>query len=62
MLARLREPLRTAYLFATGIFNGWKDSWTLVARKKAGWAPRRALSQAERERILGDSESCPYAW
>jgi SAM-dependent methyltransferase len=61
MLSRLSGAARPAYILLTGIFNAWKDSWLLVARKKSGWAPRKSLSPEEHERILGDGES-PYAW
>jgi SAM-dependent methyltransferase len=62
MLSRLPGPARPAYLFLTGIFGAWKDAWLLVARKKPEWVAKSALSREERNRILGESESCPYTW
>jgi SAM-dependent methyltransferase len=40
---RLSPISRTVYLFFTGMFKGWKDSWLLVARKRQGWVPRRTV-------------------
>lgn len=62
MLSRLPGFGRPAYLLVTGIFDGWKDSWMLIAGKRPGWTPRKTLSAAERARILGESDSSPYAW
>ncbi len=43
MLQKLPRGIRPAYLFITSIFPGWKDSWSLVARKKPGWRARKSL-------------------
>jgi 2-polyprenyl-3-methyl-5-hydroxy-6-metoxy-1,4-benzoquinol methylase len=40
-LWKLPAPVRPLYLFVTGFFPGWKDTWLLVARKKPGWVPRK---------------------
>jgi len=42
---RLSPISQSVYLFFTGMFKGWKDSWLLVAKKRKGWVPRRTLSQ-----------------
>ena len=52
MLQKLPALARPPYLFATALFNDWKDSWMLVARKKRGWRPRRSLTTAEQKVIL----------
>jgi hypothetical protein len=52
MLQKVPASLRPVYLFATKLFDGWKDSWLLVARKKAGWSPRRTLPNNELAKIL----------
>lgn len=54
MLQKIPRAARPAYLLTTRIFDGWKDSWLLVARKLAGWKSRRSLSQAEMKQILPD--------
>jgi SAM-dependent methyltransferase len=49
---RLSSVSRSVYLFLTSVFRGWKDSWLLVAKKKAGWQPRKTLPQEEFLRIF----------
>jgi SAM-dependent methyltransferase len=49
---RLSKFSQPVYLFLTGIFRGWKDSWLLVAKKKEGWKPRKTLPQEELLRIF----------
>lgn len=60
MLQKLHSSIRPAYLLATGIFRGWKDSWSLVARKKQDWAVKKTLSQYELLRIFGKRTSCDH--
>jgi hypothetical protein len=60
MLHKLPGSIRPAYLLATGVFQGWKDSWLLVARKKPGWSPKKSLPQEELDRILGKSTTYDY--
>lgn len=43
MLQKLPVAIRPAYLFLTGLFGGWKDSWLLVAKKRQGWVSRKSL-------------------
>jgi SAM-dependent methyltransferase len=52
MLQKIPGAARTAYLAATAVFDGWKDSWLLVARKPKGWSARRTLSREEKKEIL----------
>lgn len=33
------------YRFMTSIFTGWKDSWTLVARKPENWKPNKFINE-----------------
>lgn len=49
---RLKGISKSAYLFFTSIFRGWKDSWLLVAKKKKDWKPRYALSEEDMYRIF----------
>jgi SAM-dependent methyltransferase len=43
MLQVVPKPMQGPYKLATAIFPGWRDSWTLVAQKPAGWkAPRES--------------------
>jgi SAM-dependent methyltransferase len=60
MLHKLPAAGRPAYLFVTTIFTGWKDSWSLVARKRRGWVPRKTLLQDELARILRKSSRFRY--
>lgn len=54
MLHRIPAPTRIPYLAVTRLFNGWKDSWLLLAQKPAGWTSRRTLSMQEKQAILPD--------
>jgi len=37
MLNQCMGALRSLYIAVSNVMNGWKDSWTLVARKPPGW-------------------------
>ena len=52
MLQKIPAAARAPYLAATAVFDGWKDSWLLVARKPAGWSARRTLSPEEQKDVL----------
>ena len=54
MLQKLPPLARPPYRLATALFNDWKDSWLLVARKKPGWKPWRALTPDQQKAILPD--------
>lgn len=43
MLNRLPSWARTPWKIATSVFPGWRDSWSLVARKPMNWNPTRAI-------------------
>jgi len=60
MLRRLPRALRPAYRAGTALLPRFKDSWMLLARKPAGWAPRRALPEDEQDRVLGRATSFRY--
>lgn len=60
MLEKLPSIFRPAYLLVTSIFQGWKDSWLLVARKRQNWAAKKSLPQNELAKILGRSTSYDY--
>lgn len=53
---RLSPISRYPYLFFTGLFKGWKDSWMLVAKKKENWQPARTLPQEELFRIFPNTK------
>ena len=57
---RLPPWLRPGYRLLTALFPGWKDSWQLVARKPAGWTPRRSLPPDELRAILSAHTCYPY--
>jgi SAM-dependent methyltransferase len=60
MLEKVPPRLRSPYLAVTSIFQGWKDSWLLIARKPAAWKPRRTLPDSEIAHILGKASSYQY--
>lgn len=60
MLAKLPRIARPVYLGLTRIFTGWRDSWLLIARKKADWVPRRSLPENQLREILGETVSYQY--
>jgi SAM-dependent methyltransferase len=59
MLFKLPALVRPLYLAATRIFSGWKDTWLLLARKRAGWKPRE-MAPEEFAKIAGRFSSYPY--
>jgi SAM-dependent methyltransferase len=54
MLDKLPRHTRSIYLGCTSVFEGWKDSWLLVAKEKSGWAPRKAPPEGETVRRNSD--------
>lgn len=42
---KLPASIRPLYIMVTGVFNDWKDSWTLVAKKRPGWQPMKTLPE-----------------
>ena len=60
MLQKVPRGLGLFYLVMTSVFTGWRDSWTLVARKRPVWTPRRALPQDELHRILSVGTTYRY--
>lgn len=53
MLRKLPKFTRPLYVATTKVFQGWSDSWKLVAKKKPGWSPQTNLSADEWRKILG---------
>ncbi|MGH9475533.1 MAG: class I SAM-dependent methyltransferase [Terriglobales bacterium] len=49
MLDKVPPALRTIYRATTNLASGWKDSWTLVARKRPGWQPQTTAPQAAQQ-------------
>jgi 2-polyprenyl-3-methyl-5-hydroxy-6-metoxy-1,4-benzoquinol methylase len=45
MLCRIPRKLRPIYRAATALLPNWRDSWMMVAKKRAGWKPVRAVPQ-----------------
>lgn len=41
MLWKLPRAVRPVYTCLCAVFEGWRDSWLLVARKPKGWTSRR---------------------
>lgn len=57
MIAKVPVPLRRPYRLVTALVPGWKDSWSMVARKRPGWRPRRTPAASDLARIRSDSSS-----
>jgi SAM-dependent methyltransferase len=51
MLRRIPGIFQLPYLAVTKFFQGWKDSWLLMAKKEKGWKPRE-MTPAESSRLL----------
>ena len=47
LLQALPKGVEPLYLLITGILDGLKDSWLLVARKRPGWHPRKTPPSPE---------------
>ena len=58
MLGKLPTGLRSAYVLATNLFRGFKDSWLLVSRKRQHWEPKKTVQKDELYKIL--RKSTPY--
>ncbi len=52
-LSRLPRLLRPPYVAVTSLFDGFKDSLCLVARKPAAWVPRREVPDHQRTQHYG---------
>jgi SAM-dependent methyltransferase len=57
MLRKLPRSVRRPYLAVTSVFQGWKDSWTLMARKREPWSARKTLPQDQLAAILRQDTS-----
>jgi SAM-dependent methyltransferase len=53
LLHKLPGALRPLYRGATAAFRGFKDTWSLVARKPAAWTPREEAPREQLGRLLG---------
>ena len=53
MLEKVPHRFRRAYLGLSRLFPSTRDTWSMVARKPAGWTPRPALSDDELRRVTG---------
>lgn len=60
MLQRLPPWAEAIYLALTAVFPGLKDSWTLVARKRPAWVPRKSLSENDSGALLARSAGYDY--
>jgi SAM-dependent methyltransferase len=55
---RLPSPIRMPYLAATRIFDGLRDTWLLLARKRSGWtAPTSPTAEVADQLLRAES---PY--
>lgn len=53
MLHRVPKIAKPLYQLATSAFPDWRDTWVLLARKPAGWTPKRSLTDSEFGSIYG---------
>jgi len=53
MLGQVPPRLRSAYRAVSRLMPNTRDTWSMVARKPAGWAPKRDLDGDELRRITG---------
>jgi SAM-dependent methyltransferase len=60
MLEAISAKLHPIYLLITDVFRGWKDSWTLLAKKRPNWTPKKSLPREELEKILGKYTGYDY--
>lgn len=60
MLQKVPVGVRGAYTAITGVFDGWKDSWMLIARKPHDWVGRRELHRKEFEQVMATSVGYRY--
>jgi hypothetical protein len=53
MLEKVPERLRGAYVAASRLAPGTRDTWSMVARKPVGWVPRTELTDSEFRAMTG---------
>ena len=53
MLGQLPARLRAPYRAVSRLMPNTRDTWSMVARKPAGWAPRADLDDDELRRVTG---------
>ena len=53
MLGQLPARLRKPYRALSRLLPNTRDTWSMVARKPVGWAPRDDLDEAELRRVTG---------
>ena len=58
MVYKLSPLVKKLYLMCMAPFPELKDSWTLVARKRPKWRPRKSLPEEELKKIFGTK--CPH--
>ena len=54
MLQKIPGIIKLPYLLITSIFDSWKDSWLLVARKRKNWSAQKTLPRNELVKISGE--------
>ena len=53
MLEKVPPKLRRAYLVASRLAPSTRDTWSIVARKPAGWSPKLELEEDEFSELTG---------
>ena len=59
MLQKVPSALKPFYLFITDIFDGLKDSWTLVVKKPKDWRPQNP-TRSDIEAKIGKTTTYQY--
>lgn len=57
-LQRVPAFARSLYLGLTAMFDDWRDSWLLVARKPESWQLKKQLPEEELRKVFGSD--CPH--
>lgn len=53
MLSQVPRRLRSAYRAVSRLMPNTRDTWSMVARKRVGWAPKADLDRDEFRRVTG---------
>jgi hypothetical protein len=57
MLHKVPRKLLPPYKAATAVFNGWRDSWLMLARKRPNWNPKTTPPPGETDILFYDPSS-----
>ncbi len=52
-LKKYPKYVKIMYRMLTGIFPGWRDTWSIIGKKPNDWVPRKSLPEPELQKIYG---------